>query len=77
MAQFNAQETNIRQQRFELQQEERRRLATFLTPVQQAQYFGLQEQLRVSTKQLRQSGSSRWGGPPRAVTRFAGVRVAR
>lgn len=43
----------LQQQRFELQQVEQQQLSGFLTPVQQAQYFALQAQLRQKLRDLR------------------------
>jgi Spy/CpxP family protein refolding chaperone len=53
VAQLNGQLEALRRQRFELQQEEQHQLSTFLTPVQQAQYEGLQAQLRTKMQALR------------------------
>jgi Spy/CpxP family protein refolding chaperone len=44
----------LQQQRLELAQEERRDLGKFLTPVQQAQYQGLQAQLRQKIREMRE-----------------------
>jgi hypothetical protein len=43
---------NLQQQRFALQQQERTEVSTFLSPVQQAQYFGLQAKLRQRAQEL-------------------------
>jgi Spy/CpxP family protein refolding chaperone len=45
---------SLQEQRFALQQEEQRELSAFLTPVQQAQYFGLQAQLRERMRRMRE-----------------------
>ncbi len=44
---------DLQQQRFELQQDEQRELSAFLTPVQIAQYVGLQSQLRERMREMR------------------------
>lgn len=55
VAQLMNQSRDLQQQRFELQQEEQRQMSAFLTPVQQAQYFGLQAQLRQKMREMRQA----------------------
>jgi Spy/CpxP family protein refolding chaperone len=57
VAQLNGQLEALKRQRFELQQDEQHELSKFLTPVQQAQYQGLQAQLRAKIQA--------WGEPPR------------
>lgn len=51
----------IQQRRVDLVIEEQRELATFLTPLQRARYFALQENLR---RVLEERGGGRPGGPP-------------
>ena len=53
VAQLNGQLNALVRQRFELQQQERGELSKFLTPVQQAQYEGLQAQLRQRVQNLQ------------------------
>ena len=53
IAQLNSQRSGLQRQRFELQQEEQRQLSTFMTPLQQAQYLGLQAQLRQRVQEFR------------------------
>ena len=53
IAQLNSQLSELQRQRFELQQEEQRQLSTFLNPLQQAQYLGLQAQLRQRVQNFR------------------------
>jgi Spy/CpxP family protein refolding chaperone len=50
--------------RLELHEQEDRDLRAFLTPVQRARYFGLQEQLRRRVEEM-QRGRGRGGPPPR------------
>ena len=50
----------VQRQRIDLLEEEQRELATFLTPMQRARYFGLEEQLRQRVQQMRGGGD---GGP--------------
>lgn len=61
VAQLMKQTSDLQQQRFQLQQEEQRELSTFLTPVQQAQYFGLQAQLRQTMRQMREAQEQQHG----------------
>lgn len=49
-------------QRIDLMEQEQKELATFLTPMQRAQYFGLEEQLRRRVDQMRQDGGDGAGG---------------
>jgi hypothetical protein len=49
-------------QRIDLLEQEQKDLATFLTPMQRARYFGMEEQLRRRVEQMRQDGA---GGPMR------------
>ena len=60
----------LERQRLELLQNEQRELAKFLTPVQRAKLFGLQNELRRRTQELRGRGGMQGrngppGGPPR------------
>jgi len=51
-------------QRIELMESEQKELATFLTPMQRARYFGLEEQLRRRVEQMRaQAGEGGRMGP--------------
>jgi Spy/CpxP family protein refolding chaperone len=50
----------IERQRLDLQQNEQRQLATFLTPVQRARLFGLQNELRRRAQEMR-NGQPRKG----------------
>jgi Spy/CpxP family protein refolding chaperone len=43
----------LQQQRFALQQDEQQQLSQFLTPVQVAQYMGLQAQIRERLREMR------------------------
>ena len=54
----------VQRQRVDLLEEEQRELATFLTPLQRASYFGLEEQLRQRMQQMRADGrAGGFGGP--------------
>lgn len=53
VAQLMAQAHDLESRRFALQQDEQRQLSGFLTPVQVAQYVGLQAQIRERIRQLR------------------------
>lgn len=59
VAQLMSQVRSLQQQRFALQEQEQKDLSGFLTPVQQAQYYGLVAQLRQRARELRaQQGDS-------------------
>jgi hypothetical protein len=53
VAQLMAQAHDLESRRFALQQDEQRQLSDFLTPVQVAQYVGLQAQIRERIRELR------------------------
>lgn len=53
VAALNAQLNGLIKQRFELQQQERGDLSKFLTPIQQAQYEGLQAQIRQKMQNIQ------------------------
>jgi hypothetical protein len=46
----------LQQQRMELQAQERKEVSRFLSPVQQAQYFGFQARLRKRVQELEANG---------------------
>lgn len=54
VAQLVQQAQDLQRQRLALAEQEQKELSTFMTPVQQAQYLGLQEQLRARARELRQ-----------------------
>ena len=59
----------VSRRRFDIQASEQRELAKFLTPVQRAKYFGLQNQLRQRLDEVQRRGAQRGGRrfpPPRA-----------
>jgi periplasmic protein CpxP/Spy len=56
----------IQRQRLDLVQQEQRDLAQFLSPLQRAKYFALQEQIRKRLEDFRRSREARLGPPPRA-----------
>lgn len=58
----------VSRRRFDIQANEQRELAKFLTPVQRAKYFGLQNQLRQRMEQVQGRGGQRGGRrrPPMA-----------
>jgi len=59
VAQLMTQARQLQQQRFALQQDEQQQLSQFLTPVQVAQYYGLQAQIRERLREMRmQQGES-------------------
>lgn len=53
VAQLMSQAHDLQQQRYKLQEDEQTELSAFLSPVQQAQYFGLQAQLRQKMREMR------------------------
>lgn len=63
----------LQRQRLALHEDEQRELARFLTPVQRAKYFGLQEQMRRRMEDMRsQKETGMREGPPRRMRRPAG-----
>ena len=52
----------VQRQRLDLVESEQRELAKFLTPVQRARYFGLQNQMRRRMQELQERGQMRRGG---------------
>ena len=63
VAQLMAQARDLQSRRFALQQTEQQQLSGFMTPVQVAQYVGLQAQLRQRMRQMQQ-GQDGSGVPP-------------
>lgn len=63
----------IQRQRMDLMEAEQRELATFLTPVQRARYFGMEEQIRRRMTEMRDQREAtpgrRPGAPPPASPR--------
>lgn len=49
----------VQRQRAELAEEEQRDLATFLTPMQRARYFGMEEQIRRRVEEMHERGGDR------------------
>lgn len=56
VAQLMNQAQGLQQQRMELQAQERKEVSRFLSPVQQAQYFGFQARLRKRVQELEANG---------------------
>jgi hypothetical protein len=54
----------IQRQRLDLTEREQRDLATFMTPVQRAMYFGIQDDLRRRMEDIRQQRQQRRAGAP-------------
>jgi protein CpxP len=52
----------LQRQRLELVEAEQKELATFLTPMQRAKYFGMEEQIRRRVMELREQQMRRGGG---------------
>jgi periplasmic protein CpxP/Spy len=69
VAQLLDQTMQLERQRLDLVQNEQRELAKFLTPVQRAKLFGIQNELRRRAQELRKMPAQRRnpgpGGPPR------------
>lgn len=57
----------LQRQRLELLESEQKELATFLTPIQRARYFGIEEQIRRRVMEMREQQMRRGGadGPRR------------
>ncbi len=54
----------LQRQRLELLEAEQKELATFMTPMQRARYFGMEEQIRRRVMEMREQGMRPQGGPP-------------
>jgi len=54
----------IQRQRLDLTEREQRDLATFMTPLQRARYFGIQDELRRRMEEIRQQRQQRRLGAP-------------
>ncbi len=52
----------LQRQRLELVEAEQKELATFLTPMQRAKYFGMEEQIRRRVMEMREQQMRRGGG---------------
>ena len=59
VSQLLEQSFRIQRQRLDLAESEQRELAKFMTPVQRAKYFGLQNELRKRAQELRPRGVKR------------------
>jgi periplasmic protein CpxP/Spy len=59
-------------QRVDIQEQEQQELAGFLTPLQRAKYFALEQQIRQRVTQLRQAQQGRGGRPGRVGLPGAG-----
>lgn len=70
VAQLLDQTMVLERQRLDLVQNEQRELAKFLTPVQRAKLFGLQNELRRRTQELRAGQGQRRQGPMRGPARL-------
>lgn len=55
----------LQRQRIDIVSEEQKEFATFMTPLQRAQYAALQEQLRRRVEELRRARADSGGGPRR------------
>ena len=70
VAQLLDQTMQLERRRLDLVQNEQRELAKFLTPVQRAKLFGLQNELRRRAQELRAGPNQRRNGPPGGPRRF-------
>jgi Spy/CpxP family protein refolding chaperone len=70
VAQLLDQTLQLERQRLDLVQNEQRELAKFLTPVQRAKLFGLQNELRRRAQELRAGPGQRRNAPPGGPRRF-------
>lgn len=64
MADLLARMLKAQRQRIDLMEEEQKELATVLTPLQRANYMGIQEQMRRNIEMLRQQGGPGGAGNP-------------
>ncbi len=69
------QAVRVQRQRIDLLEEEDRALIGFLTPVQRAKYFGMQEQMRRRIEEMRRGGEPGGDSPmgPRSLRRRPGL----
>lgn len=75
VARLLEQALRLQRQRLDLLEEEDRALVSFLTPVQRAKYFGMQEQMRRRIEDMRrgaEGGDSAGPVPPRGMRRRPG-----
>ena len=70
VAQLLDQTMQLERQRLDLVQNEQRELAKFLTPIQRAKLFGLQNELRRRAQELRAGPMQRRNAPPGGPRRF-------
>jgi len=70
VSQLLDQTMQLERQRLDLMQNEQRELAKFLSPVQRAKLFGLQNELRRRTQELRGRSMQGRNGPPGGPPRF-------
>ncbi|MES2357330.1 MAG: hypothetical protein V4529_03205 [Gemmatimonadota bacterium] len=63
VAQLMAQAHDLQGKRFALQQDEQQQLSSFMTPVQVAQYVGLQAQIRQRIREMQRGNNGDPGGP--------------
>lgn len=65
VAELMEQSIRVQRQRLDLLEEEQRALTPFMTPVQRAKYFGLQEQIRRRAEDMRRGAEQDSGARPR------------
>jgi Spy/CpxP family protein refolding chaperone len=70
VSQLLDQTMQLERERLDLMQSEQRELAKFLSPVQRAKLFGLQNELRRRAQELRGRTQQRRNGPPGGPPRF-------
>jgi hypothetical protein len=70
VAQLLDQTMQLERQRLDLVQNEQQELAKFLSPVQRARLFGLQNEMRRRAQELRGRPMQRKNQPPRGSERF-------
>jgi outer membrane murein-binding lipoprotein Lpp len=63
VAQLMSQARDLQSKRFALQQDEQQQLSSFMTPVQVAQYVGLQAQIRQRIREMQRGQNGEPQGP--------------
>ena len=63
VAQLMGQAHDLQSKRFALQQDEQQQLSSFMTPMQVAQYVGLQAQIRQRIREMQHGNNDGPGGP--------------
>ena len=74
VARLLEQALRVQRERLDLLEEEDRALTSFMTPIQRARYFGMQEQMRRRVDEMRRGHGERDSTPPDGARRPRGPR---